>query len=627
MRDNVKTIFLVDSMSDINDFQQELNKETLYVLSENFLDLTDIENKRWQAWLFKDSLLKADLNVSIINDYLSLDQLDQIEMDARQIAASWYLSEGVDASLYDGISIGECFEYKVKALIVRVMKLVRGLQSLKNRYKGVKYCSNFSSGSIEHSVFRSTLGDVKSLGCMNVRVEENKSVAINFDEALKRMLGFFMRTANMIQSCLSLFHSNKGEPKKILFVSGREGEELVNYWVEKNLSRCIAVYLFRPARPSYLLAKMFRGVGFDFSGVVEAVRVEPDFARINSIIQNIEGLAATNIQIDLHLNKQFKVDYGVFLCGLIRQDFLDTARLVRLMNGSFSADVYSLVVLPNDVSPEIRCLIQMLKRSDVPSLVLQHGYYSYLHDINHFYADYSAFWSELAASRYISRGLNPSKVFVTGWPRLHFDEIRQQKNIPFIYDETKKRVKVLICSTGSKAVHAHQNELWVIDYIHIVVCALVDKNTVFDVSLKLHPGENIDLYKQQFKEWGVTIDQIIYNGKINGLILGADVVISPSSTVIIEALELAVPVVYLPLDYKEEVVRGELSGLAGVYTVDAPDKLRETVLRAARPLNQKNDEIYGSDLSDIVGFPGQLALENLSQTVLELSRTNEVDVE
>jgi len=32
-------------------------------------------------------------------------------------------------------------------------------------------------------------------------------------------------------------------------------------------------------------------------------------------------------------------------------------------------------------------------------------------------------------------------------------------------------------------------------------------------------------------------------------------------------------------------------------------------------------------LSDIVGFPGQLALENLSQTVLELSRTNEVDVE
>ncbi len=106
----------------------------LFICAEMFLELRDIESRRWKMWALRGNLVDAGLPVATLSEFLLPEDVAWLESQSARVAHEWYLGDDGDITIYRGVSLGRCVEYEVKARAVRLLKLSRCIQRLLQRH-------------------------------------------------------------------------------------------------------------------------------------------------------------------------------------------------------------------------------------------------------------------------------------------------------------------------------------------------------------------------------------------------------------------------------------------------------------------------------------------------------------
>ena len=126
----------------------------LFICAEMFLELRDIESRRWKMWALRGNLVDAGLPVATLSEFLLPEDVAWLESQSARVAHEWYLGDDGDITIYRGVSLGRCVEYEVKARAVRLLKLSRCIQRLLQRHPDAKIYSDFADHSVEQRVLR-----------------------------------------------------------------------------------------------------------------------------------------------------------------------------------------------------------------------------------------------------------------------------------------------------------------------------------------------------------------------------------------------------------------------------------------------------------------------------------------
>ena len=79
----------------------------LFVCSEMFVDLHDIEERRWRLWALRGDLRARGHAVATLADFLEAEDIGWLDSQGTLIAQKWYLDDaGQDVTIFQGISLG-----------------------------------------------------------------------------------------------------------------------------------------------------------------------------------------------------------------------------------------------------------------------------------------------------------------------------------------------------------------------------------------------------------------------------------------------------------------------------------------------------------------------------------------
>ena len=261
----------------------------------------------------------------------------------------------------------------------------------------------------------------------------------------------------------------------------------------------------------------------------------------------------------------------------------------------------ALLVTPNDCLLVTRAWTLVANRLGKASLVFQHGHLDYTEDENHLTATHSAFWSTVVAQQFQAAGLQLEQTIVTGSPNADACFMQQQKRQALTRDvgSAVRKPRILIVTTGNPGVQAYIGEAWVCDYIAGVLDALSPRFADLSITVKLHPGENGGLYKAHLGKRLPPDARISDRGDLVTMISEADVVISPPSTVVLEARAVgsAVILLLIPSVNDRKTTLEQADGVVTAHSYVELPALIDAVLAG-----QRHSRVGTMTLSDFLGI-------------------------
>jgi len=302
-----------------------------------------------------------------------------------------------------------------------------------------------------------------------------------------------------------------------------------------------------------------------------------------ALAQRPRRIALPDAPLDTGLVEALHALLSDMLSTIARARFPRAAADIDDAHSALASPSVSLLVIPNDCQPLMRAWTLVARKLGKRTLVVQHGHLDYTEDEDHHTADYSAFWSEVVARDYMRAGLRPHQCMVTGSPNAD-DYAGRPDRSRIARMRPRGRPRVLVITTGNPAVQAYIHETWVCDYIAGVLGALAPRFGDIDLEVKLHPGENGALYVANLGTLLPARTTISDRGNLLDMISEADVVISPPSTVVVEARAAGTPVILMSMmsvDDRQTTLRHA----DGVTTVNRYEDLAaavDTVLAGRR---------------------------------------------
>ena len=214
----------------------------------------------------------------------------------------------------------------------------------------------------------------------------------------------------------------------------------------------------------------------------------------------------------------------------------------------------SAVILCDHLSYDVRTYLSYCKKNNIPSIYVPHASISNIRGIST-----KTNFSYISASgerfkQYFSDKIDQNtKTIITGRPRYEFLYEKDVKRLDEVEDMFDNRIykfspdKITILLTTSP-YDDKSNEI----IIEMVINALKELNLVSNLIIKLHPREDGILHRKIMQKHKVE-PIIVKNYEIFELIKSSDIFVSMSSTTILEAMIIGIPIIvldFINLDFK-----------------------------------------------------------------------------
>ncbi len=192
--------------------------------------------------------------------------------------------------------------------------------------------------------------------------------------------------------------------------------------------------------------------------------------------------------------------------------------LVDSLSVKLRKECYGLV-LPSDLGFFNKIFIDAAKIAKVPTFILQHGAVPVIFKKPLFdTTDYLVVWGEATKDAYISKGWDPAKVLISGYP--------SRPGIPFNLRSSLENV--LVC-TKPRAHDSNQDSWQSVQYITEARLALQSVG-VKKAVLRMHPSEDKTFYEPFIEDF-----YLISSNDLGTDARNATLVIGPQSTFIVDA--------------------------------------------------------------------------------------------
>lgn len=230
---------------------------------------------------------------------------------------------------------------------------------------------------------------------------------------------------------------------------------------------------------------------------------------------------------------------------LISEDFIRKIyEIKKVLTDFYSQTNIVAGLFANDVGFFEVASIAVLKELHKKSFVYIHGLPGYYEKGTYDLADYTLVYGEAIKQKFIATGLSSQQVLTVGHPRIKSKETQIRSSLD--------NVLVLGSSQPGGQIKFDQITFWdrgnIILYCHQIQ-DLLKKQGVKQVTLRPHPGENTDWYKQHID---VEFFKIDTQTSLDQALAQSSLVIGPSSTVVLEALSAGVNyIVFEPFGHKK----------------------------------------------------------------------------
>ncbi|NQU94923.1 MAG: UDP-N-acetylglucosamine 2-epimerase [Candidatus Omnitrophica bacterium] len=294
---------------------------------------------------------------------------------------------------------------------------------------------------------------------------------------------------------------------------------------------------------------------------------------------------------------------------LIFHDFVRFRRNIDTFLMVENAYNIKATILRNDIRELEKTLVSVSKKNDIPTLVIQHGILAEPNGHNVILADKIAVWGNRAVSWYEKFDNGPSKTEAIGNPS--FDALtkpmRLDKN-KYIQNALKLSRKKYLSTLITPCTEVHRFSSFETDDVsyNLIKHAIKAVKSIGEMNLvvKLHPNQNIRAFMELFKKEDKNYVIFVHKTNLHKLIAASDVVMTPDSTVGLEAVIMQKPVVAINLGKRPSLLPFTENGVAlGVYKGDdiknAIEKaLHDKEVKKSMELARKdfvNDFVYKLD--------------------------------
>lgn len=225
-------------------------------------------------------------------------------------------------------------------------------------------------------------------------------------------------------------------------------------------------------------------------------------------------------------------------------------RYIRSCENIFLENNVNMVVSMGDLVPSRRSLIEVAKRSNIPSIGMQEGVFIRKIKMGIFpiVADFKILWGEASRRLLLKLGADPKRMIICGGIRL--DKYKSKREInPDIYKKLgfkKGQRFFLVATQPHEDTFIRKENMEVTKKMIEILRFFPEEAVVF----KLHPREDRDIAESILGGVNKELEnkiKIVKEIEINELITASDIVFTVNSTTGVEAMILGKPVIVLDL--------------------------------------------------------------------------------
>lgn len=454
----------------------------------------------------------------LLDDVLTPDDRTAIDRAAIKRMSDWKRERGAQLSP-DGVSVVEIWELELFAdVFLPEVKAYIGLERL--------FAAPQCSSAILHGadpLARTMIGALaRSHGMAILDGEPGASPRYPSSAASPRPVP-------PIRRCIEATFALTGVPHRV-----RGNALLVPYWHLEPVftalatrGRCVPIFDFaRPqrARPAALVGNLLRGGWIGRPSlrarsrsrrVLNAAILEVDRSTVRTPLEELlEGRALS----------------------FLLQRAGETVAEVANLRSALADEHVKIVVLPFDSPADTRVIVAAAKATQVPTLLVQHGYCVEPNDIDKLLADVVAVWSVRDASQLAERRPD-GEIVVTGNPGAPRSAARRA---------TADSDVALVLVEYESRLSARMPARIRMDHVRAALEGLAVARPGSDVVIRPHPGDEAprmyDAVAGGFAGLKVRVDP---ETPIDELIAGSGLCVGATSTATLQAAVAGVPTVFL----------------------------------------------------------------------------------
>lgn len=266
--------------------------------------------------------------------------------------------------------------------------------------------------------------------------------------------------------------------------------------------------------------------------------------KISKELKNIKQIFLSNfIEDSFHEIFQFQ---GVNFWNSIKDDlyYITQKRIKHIILNLKECDIVldetcpNLLLVGDERMPRIRTCVLLAKYKKIPVIEIQHGIYSNTRPKIPPVSDKICVWGEYSKKSFINYVDSQDQIIVTGCPK--FDQLIKKMEDKTLVNRTERKKILFTTQYGLEDTTTLTIE-------KIIPFLTIEKNTY--LIIKPHPAEKKEqYYKYAKKSPKVVLEEPRAN--INDLLLEADVLVTISSSVGINAAILDIPIVLINLNNK-----------------------------------------------------------------------------
>lgn len=540
-------IFFIENLAALNYLDADQIKKCVLVSCTCEIQ-KELETKNIKSIMY-DDLMTADAKNT--NDF------------AFQLSQIWYKDGDRDFTVFNRISLGYVYEFAIWMKTGFAYKFLISVDALVIKERPAVVYYDASMRQFRKRILKCMETHLKTLGVVLQRLgNEKESTALLLD-----MGNFFAhRLKKRIRSVgyntyKRLFGKRKQGKYRVL-VSFYSGLDKLLYELEKTNEFEIVLTTKLPNT----VQKHFQNGGpleLDLPILVNFSREEQDSLKNMQLMwQRVESKEDYRNKFEwkgYNIFEAIKPELQLFFTKIKSE----IAGEVKIYQKGIKKAKLACVVVPFDITPKERILIEIAKLYEIPTMTILHGLPSRYNNIENCQTDYLVVWGEGIGKRYEKLGVPKERIFCFGSPKL--DEYLLNHKIV----EKNGKPNILVLSFPCNEPFWSKDYAWR-NYAKLIVRAL--KNIGAGIIFKLHPSESIDDYKDIFENSGI---KIVREGSIKDLLIQSDLVIASFTTVLLEAMVLMKPMLYFKPG--PEVEYPEPFGVYNLEEITTEEELRKQV--------------------------------------------------
>jgi len=558
-------------------------------------------------------LREEEIRFNVPEDYIPKKVCDEIDEKTVSFTTTWYKDYEEQLS-YEGVALGKMVEYEVYLYILDALKSIALANNVIIKEEPNRILVLTEKTPLSSVLWTNHLSYATKAFEILARKRDIPLVRFHKKDVwslVERKLKVVRRARHLAGKASRII------PKWVLRELSRRlsrstDNEVVFIDVPKSICTPVIEHLQKDSeyRVTTLDSSYMRACAYIREYHVSVFRKKISKERV--LLSKVKRSLEKNMELRKRLSYLDVCVYDVLeenFSHIFSSRFVQLARFIELTDSMIYEESPDIIVLFDDVTPVNRTIASVTKNHHIPTLVILRGVTALdmggLHVIPTI-ADKQAVWGSISKEWFITRGVEPEKLVITGYPR--YDALAKKKmklraREKVILDlniEPSKGI-IMLATQPYVGFSAHNsprmNEL-LLRGVLSAMKEFPDKQLI----IKLHPAEDNSLAKGVTEE--MRLDPIITHRYLNEILIMSDLVLVVNSGVGLEAMILDKPVIAINLTGQPDLVPYASSGAAiGVYREEdiAPamrDALYNEDVRQRLAVNRKKfvyDYAYKQD--------------------------------